>query len=105
MEELATFIAVRPLREMLFGFTSMHDLCIQQTMHQPTSVAYLRISPQGSGLIEFRYVDTRNKERQWHRIEPPERVVERLESFLRQLHWISLPAPDSAESQVDELKA
>ncbi|MBY5740188.1 hypothetical protein [Rhizobium leguminosarum] len=91
IEQLADFIAQGSLRDALFGWTSMADLCGQQTEHKPYSVAYLRISAQSSGLIEFRFIDTAVDRRQWTRTEPPERAVDRLRTFLDQLHWVSAP--------------
>lgn len=96
IEQLADFIAQSLLRDVLFGWTSMADLCVQQTEHKPYSVAYLRISAQSSGLIEFRYIDTAVELRQWTRTEPPERVVDRLRAFLNQLHWVSDPGDFAA---------
>lgn len=96
IEQLADFIAQSLLRDVLFGWTSMADLCVQQTEHKPYSVAYLRISAQSSGLIEFRYIDTAVELRQWTRTEPPERVVDRLRTFLSQLHWVSDPGDFAA---------
>ena len=96
IEQLADFIAQSLLRDVLFGWTSMADLCVQQTEHKPYSVAYLRISAQSSGLIEFRYIDTAVELRQWTRTEPPERVVDRLRTYLSQLHWVSDPGDFAA---------
>jgi hypothetical protein len=91
---VAASIADGPLASALFGWTSMFDLCIQQTDTGPdTTTAYLRVSPLDSGLVEFRYVDTRMSERQWHREVQPEAAVARFDAFLRQLRWVAVP-PD-----------
>jgi hypothetical protein len=53
----------------LFGWTSMHDLCIVQTpVSYPYDGPYLRISPLFNGTLEFRYIDTYVRERQWRRV-------------------------------------
>lgn len=97
IETLAASIAEGPLASNLFGWTSMFDLCIQQTDGAPYAAAYLRVSPLPSGLVEFRYVDTGKGERQWHREVPADAVIARLGAFLRQLHWIAaLPDTPSA---------
>jgi hypothetical protein len=105
VERLADFIAHSSLRHALFGWTSMADLCIQQTAHTPSSVAHLRISAQPSGLIEFRYIDTAVERKQWTRTETPERAVHRLTTFLDQLHWVSGPVIIFPEPQIDEFTA
>ncbi len=89
IEQLAAYIEGSPLKSGLFGWTSMFDLCIQQGDHEPYSGPYLRISPLHSGDVEFRYVDTFVKNRQWYRQVPSEVTVERLIGFLDQLHWVS----------------
>ena len=87
IEELASFIAAGPLNSVLFGWTSMFDLCIQQTAVEPGSGPYLRVSPLDSGQIEFRYVDSLITAKQWHREVAPDAVVERLMRFMDQLGW------------------
>jgi hypothetical protein len=89
IETLADGIARGPMASVLFGWTSMFDLCIQQTDAFPGSGPYLKISPLSSGLVEFRYFDTAIKDRQWHREVPPEAVVPRFGAFLDQLHWVA----------------
>jgi len=73
----------------LYAWTSMHDLCIVQV---PGVDAYeghhLRISPRFDGTIEFRYIDTPNREKQWHRVVKEEDAFQRLERFIDQLHWV-----------------
>ena len=90
IQALATSIAEGPLASILFGWTSMFDLCIQQTDAEPYSAPYLRVSPSPSGMVEFRYIDTSIAERQWHRTVPLEAVVARLDEFLRQLRWVDV---------------
>lgn len=91
MAQLTRFIAASSLAPVLFGWTSMHDLCIQQTDGSPYSVPYLRISPQTSGVIEFRYIDTHIGRRQWHREVTPEQAIARLVKFIDQLRWLAAP--------------
>lgn len=89
IEGLAVSIANGPLSSALFGWTSMFDLCIQQTDAFPGSGPYLKVSPLPSGLVEFRYMDTAVEGRQWHREVPPQAVIPRFEAFLEQLHWVA----------------
>ena len=100
---LADFIASNSLRHVLFGWTSMYDLCIQETsIGLYHTGPHLRISPLPSGFSEFRYIDTSIKERQWIRLEPPERLVERLRSFLEQIHWNTVPLTDLEGSRYQD---
>lgn len=85
--KLAAVIADGPLSAALFGWTSMFDLCIQQTDAVPLTGPYLRVSPLPSGSVEFRYFDTAVQARQWHREVPPDAVTARFRSFLEQLRW------------------
>lgn len=87
VETLASFIASGPLRLVLYGWTSMFDLCIQQVDVEPFSGPHLRVTPLHSGRIEFRYVDTAIAQRQWHRETTPDAVVQRFTSFMDQLRW------------------
>ena len=90
IEQVASLIAEGPLKSALFGWTSMHDLCVQQTDTPPHSGPYLRISPLPSGSVEFRYVDTGIAHRQWKREETVDRTSTRFTAFLRQLRWVAL---------------
>lgn len=72
----------------LFGWTSMHDLCIVQTEAEyPYDGPFLRISPRFDGSLEFRYCDTPFTERQWHRVVPEADAFDRLVRFADELHW------------------
>ena len=72
----------------LFPWTSMMDLCIAQTpVIYPYDGPYLRISPISSGTVEFRYLDTCDEKKQWHRSVPVEGAFARLERFFDELHW------------------
>jgi len=88
LARLARQISEGPLAKGLFAWTSMFDLCIVQT---PVSYPYdgplLRISPISADLIEFRYLDTFVKAKQWHRTEDTDQAPARLVKFLEQLRW------------------
>ncbi len=91
---LAAQIDGTGLGQRLFGWTSMHDLCIQQLNRPPYTCAYLRISPLPSGLVDFRYVDTPVAALQWHRIVPSQETLRRFASFLNQLKWVDRESVD-----------
>ncbi|MGK9167616.1 hypothetical protein KXR53_15030 [Inquilinus limosus] len=86
--DLAAHIETMPHGNRLFGWTSMFDLCIQQTDTLPYSGPYLRVSPLQSAKVEFRYLDTAIVARQWCREVSPEEVMPRFNRFLEQLRWI-----------------
>ena len=72
------------------AWKSMHDLCIVQTpVSYPYDGPYLRISPLIGRKLEFRYLDTFNKDRQWHRTVEGSEGFARLEKFIDQLHWFT----------------
>jgi hypothetical protein len=74
----------------LHAWTSMHDLCIVQVpVTFPNYYPYLRISPKTDDRLEFRYIDTLIKNRQWTRTVEGERGFARLELFIRQLNWFT----------------
>ena len=90
MANLVTDIERSRYKEGLFGWTSMTDLCIAQTsVTYPQIEPYLRISTLSDGQLEFRYVDTHNKKKQWHRVVHGTDGFHRLERFLEQLHWFA----------------
>jgi len=90
MAILVTEIERSRYKEGLFGWTSMHDLCIAQTsVTYPHLEPYLRISPISAGQLEFRYVDTHNEKKQWQRVVHGSDGFHRLERFLAQLHWFA----------------
>jgi hypothetical protein len=89
VEDLAANIANGPLSSVLFGWTSMFDLCIQQTDAFPGSGPFLKISALPTGLVKFRYMDTAIPDRQWYREVPPAAVMPRFQAFLDQLHWLA----------------
>lgn len=88
MHQLVGEIESSRYKEGLFGWTSANDLCIVQTpVTYPYDGPYLRISPRANGQLEFRYIDTPLKDKQWHRIVDGSAGFDRLERFLEQLHW------------------
>ncbi len=79
------------------GETSMHDLCLTQTAASRfPSDPHLRISPRFDGTIEFRYVDTHLRARQWHRVVDEGHAFARLVRFFEELHWFVTVGPESA---------
>jgi hypothetical protein len=102
IHDLARFVADGPLSKILFGWTSMLDLCIQQTDAPINSGPYLRIAAQRSGKIEFRYFDTTIERRQWRRTVAPDHATTRLLLFLDQLRWIAGPLSQCGVALVAE---
>ncbi len=85
---LAQRITQSPLADGLHAWTSMLDLCIvQRPVSYPFHGPFLRISPITADRIEFRYVDTFEKDKQWHRIVDATQTWPRLIRFLDQLRW------------------
>ncbi len=86
---------VRQIRESryaagIYAWTSAWDLCIVQTeVNYPYNGPYLRISPHQGGTLEFRYVDTHLKDKQWVRVVPAEKGFDRLCRFFSELHWFA----------------
>jgi hypothetical protein len=77
-----------PLAHGLFGWTSMHDLCVVQTeVTYPYHGPKLIVSPLATGQIELRYIDTPDKTKHWHRIVDADQAVPQLLKFLDQLRW------------------
>ena len=71
----------------LHPWTAMHELCICQIDSPGRHLApHLRITSLGDGL-EFRYIDTAIRERQWVRVVPNAAGFDRFVSFLDQLNW------------------
>ena len=90
MANLTKEIESSRYKEGIFGWISMHDLCIVQTLvTYPNYEPYLRISPMSDGHLEFRYIDTYEEEKQWHRVVDGADGFRRLERFLEQLHWFA----------------
>ena len=87
---LVKHIQESELSSGLFAWTSMHDLCITQIeVTYPYNGPYLRVRPLFNGQVEFRYVDTSDESRQWHRTEAASEAIPRLQGFLAQLRWFN----------------
>lgn len=90
MHELVRAIEASRYKDGLFGWTSANDLCIVQTpVTYPYDGPVLKISPASDGQLEFRYIDTHIKDKQWHRLVDGPAAFARLENFIKQLHWFS----------------
>lgn len=90
IKTLAKQIMQTPLSDGLHGWTSMWELCIAQAADSaPYEGPYLKISPVGEDVIEFRYVDCVDPDRQWHRNVESMDAWDRLLRFLDQLHWFT----------------
>ena len=88
MAQLVREIESSRYKEGLFAWTSAFDLCIVQTpVTYPYAGPYLKISPVKDGQLEFRYIDTPIKTKQWHGVVAGSDGFGRLERFLEQLHW------------------
>ena len=90
MLELAQRIASSPLGSGLYGWTSMFDLFITQTeVAHPYHGPCLRVAPllPDGQLVELRYLDTREEDKQWHRTVEATLAVPRFLKFLDELHW------------------
>lgn len=93
---LCEYIGSSQMSEALFGHTSMHTLAISQTpVEYPPhpSVPWLKIEPMDDGKIEFKYVDTQIKERQWIRVVHATQAIERFKKVIDQLNWSTSKLP------------
>jgi hypothetical protein len=99
---LAAQIERTGLSQRLFGWTSMHDLCVQQLNRPPYTCAYLRISPLSSGQVDFRYLDTPTEALQWHRIVSPQDTTQRFIGFLNQLKWVDRESADRLRALIPQ---
>lgn len=89
MKHLVDQIEASLTLSRLYGWTSMVDLHIVQTRASyPYDGPELVISPK-VGSVEFRYVDTMIRSKQWHRVVPGPAAFARLERFADQLHWFA----------------
>ena len=96
MLALIDHISESPLASGLFPWTSMFDLCIAQVpATYPYDGPYLQISPTQGGRLEFRYVDTGVREKQWSREVAAADAVRRFDLFISQLRWSTVP-PEEA---------
>ena len=88
MRVLAEHICRSPMCEHLSVWTSMMDLCVAQGACKPYEGVYLRISPLGDGHVQFRYIDTYIKKRQWVRRASPGEACLLFEKMVKQLNWL-----------------
>jgi hypothetical protein len=86
---LARRISESPLERGLIASPHMFDLDIVQIpVSYPFDGPFLRLSPVLSeDRIEFRYIDTYDKAKQWHRTAEADQAWARLIKFLDQLRW------------------
>ena len=76
----------------LFPWTSHFDLCIAQAaITYPYNGPYLSVSPTQDGRLEFRYIDTGVREKQWFRVVDPVSAVQRFDQTINQLCWSTVP--------------
>jgi hypothetical protein len=90
MLELTQHIANSPLASGLYGWTSMFDLFVTQTeVAYPYDGPRLRVAPlfPDGRLVELRYLDTMEENKQWCRTVEAAHTVPRFLKFLDQLHW------------------
>ena len=88
LESLAQQISESRLSAGLFAWTSIFDLCVVQTeVSYPYCGPTLRISPVSRDHLEFRYVDTFVRTKQWHRTVDADDAASLLLKFLDQLRW------------------
>jgi len=93
IEKLCLWISAEEYSNFLFWETSMHDLSIFQIQlkYEDRLLAqHLRVSPIfEQNKIEFRFIDTHDRDRQWVRTEPAnfEAVKRRFAGFLNQVGW------------------
>jgi hypothetical protein len=79
----------------VYGETSMQDLYLTQTASRAyPDGPHLRLSPGSDGTIEFRYVDTYVRAKQWHRVVKMDDGFSRLVGFFDQLHWFAREPAD-----------
>jgi hypothetical protein len=93
IRDLVAHIVNSELALSLYAWTPMADLCIVQTeVRCPFDGPFLKVAPLVRGRIEFRYVDTGDMLKQWHREVESNEGIQRLYKFLEQLHWIASPS-------------
>jgi hypothetical protein len=87
LRDLTRRIASSGYASGLHPWTSMQDLCLSQVdTPRRHEAPHLRITAVLDEL-EFRYVDTAIRERQWVRVVPSTAGFDRFVSFLDQLNW------------------
>jgi len=100
LRNLAQRISESPLAQGLFPSPHMFDLDIlQREVEYPYDGPLLRLSAISDDQIEFRYVDTYEKQRQWHRTVAADQAWSRLIKFLDQLRWFPADLLESLDKQ------
>jgi hypothetical protein len=90
IKALVDQIEASPTLSRLHAWTSVIDLHIVQTLvTYPYDGPVLVISPRRDGSVEFRYVDTMIRSKQWNRVVPGTAAFVRLQWFTDQLHWLA----------------
>ena len=89
MERLVRQIEASRYAQGLFPWMSHWTLYITQTpVEYPYWGPHLRIElVENETKMEFRYIDTHVKEKQWHRTVDSSDGFNRLERFIQALHW------------------
>ena len=91
MARLAKQIELSKYANGLYGWTSMHTLCISQILEADSDKEVLRISRDvQSGALVFDFQETGStlpKYQHWTRRCSPDEGFSRLESFLRLKKW------------------
>ena len=100
LANLARRISESPLAQGLFPSPHMFDLDIlQREVDYPYHGPSLRLSAISDDQIEFRYVDTYEKKKQWHRTVDADQAWSRLIKFLDQLRWFPADPLESLDKQ------
>jgi hypothetical protein len=77
----------------LHPWTSMHAFCVSQVPSPSRHVEpHLRVAAKNNTL-EFRYIDTAIRQRQWVRIVSTESAYDRFVTFLDELNWFGRARP------------
>jgi hypothetical protein len=83
----AAQLDVRSRRESGFGRLGRGDCLLQRTLRP-----HLRVAAK-SNMLEFRYIDTAIRQRQWVRIVSTESAYDRFVTFLDELNWFGRACP------------
>lgn len=87
--ELCEKIYKNQFKVILYGWSSMWNLCIvQNRATYPYDGPYLNISPISENELEFRYVDTNLKDKQWVRVYPADEYESAFKDFIEKLNWV-----------------
>ena len=74
----------------LYPWVSHWMLCLSQTyVEHPCGGPYLTIEPISHEVLQFRYIDTYYKHKQWSRLTKSVEAFPRLERFFKELNWFT----------------